>query len=56
MVEGDQLEFNHVSIYDDDVKERNPSVEKARDGFGWEPEMKLEDSLAECIDNLDNLY
>jgi nucleoside-diphosphate-sugar epimerase len=56
LVSGDSLEFDHVSIYDDDVKKRVPSVEKARSDFGWDPEIKLEDSLERCLANLDEMY
>lgn len=56
MISGDELQFDHVEIYDDDVKERVPSVEKARTDFGWDPEVKLNDALDRCISNLDELY
>jgi len=51
IVDDDELSFEHVSIYDDDVKERVPSVEKAEEQLDWWPEMKLDDSLALCIDH-----
>jgi nucleoside-diphosphate-sugar epimerase len=56
IVEGDELAFDHVPIYDDDVKERIPAVEKATDDFGWDPQVKLDDSLERCIDNMDRIY
>jgi nucleoside-diphosphate-sugar epimerase len=56
LIEGERLEFDHVPIYDDDVKERIPSVEKATADFGWEPRVKLDDSLDRCIDNLYDIY
>jgi len=56
ILEGDTLEFDHVPIYDDDVKRRVPSVDKAEDDFNWNPEVKLEDSLERCIDNMDHIY
>lgn len=56
LVEGESLEFDHVPIYDDDVKKRIPSVEKAQRDFGWSPEVKLDDSLERCIDNMDDIY
>jgi nucleoside-diphosphate-sugar epimerase len=56
IVEGDSLEFDHIPIYDDDVKERIPSVEKAEADFGWDPDVKLEESLDRCIDNLNDVY
>ncbi|WP_274381000.1 NAD-dependent epimerase/dehydratase family protein [Halorussus salinus] len=51
IVDNGHLEFDHVPIYDDDVKKRVPSVEKAEDHFGWAPKTKVEDSLERCIDN-----
>jgi len=51
VVDGDELEFEHVPIYDDDVKKRVPAVEKAEDHFDWDPEIKLADSLEVCIDH-----
>ncbi|WP_049927387.1 NAD-dependent epimerase/dehydratase family protein [Halopiger goleimassiliensis] len=56
LLEDEPLEFEHVPIYDDDVKERVPVVEKAAEDFGWQPEVKLEDSLERCIDEVDELY
>jgi nucleoside-diphosphate-sugar epimerase len=56
LVEGESLEFDHVSIYEDDVKERIPSVKKAQRDFGWDPEIKLDDSLERCIDNMGEIY
>jgi len=51
IVDGEDLEFDHVPIYDDDVKKRVPAVEKAQDHFDWDPEIKLADSLEVCIDH-----
>ncbi|SDK20591.1 UDP-glucose 4-epimerase/UDP-glucuronate 4-epimerase [Halovenus aranensis] len=56
LVEGEELEFNHVPIYDDDVKKRVPSVEKAKRDFGWNPQVKLDNSLERCIDNMNEIY
>jgi nucleoside-diphosphate-sugar epimerase len=56
LVEGDSLEFDHVSIYDDDVKKRIPSVGKAQQDFSWNPKIKLDSSLERCIDNMDEIY
>lgn len=52
----EELAFDHQPIYDDDVKRRVPSVEKAQKDFEWSPEMKLEDSLEVCIDNAIEMY
>jgi nucleoside-diphosphate-sugar epimerase len=51
LVNGEELEFDYVPIYDDDVKRRVPAVEKAQEHFEWCPEMKLEDSLEVCIEH-----
>jgi nucleoside-diphosphate-sugar epimerase len=56
LVEGDSLEFEHVPIYDDDVKRRVPAVEKAREDFGWDPQVRLDDSLERCLSNVEALY
>lgn len=56
IVDGETLEFDHVPIYDDDVDKRVPSVTKAETDFGWNPEIKLDDSLEQCIDNMDKMY
>ncbi len=51
-----ELEFDHVQVYDDDVKERIPSVGKARRDFDWNPQVKLDDSLDRCVENMDEIY
>lgn len=56
LVTGESLEFDYVPIYDDDVKKRVPSVEKAQQDFGWDPQIKLDDSLERCIDNMGDIY
>jgi nucleoside-diphosphate-sugar epimerase len=56
LVEGEELRFDHVDIYEDDVKERVPSVEKAQADFGWEPTVELDGALDRCISNLEELY
>jgi nucleoside-diphosphate-sugar epimerase len=56
LVTNERLEFEHVPIYDDDVKKRVPSVEKAEADFDWNPEMKLDDSLEICIENAVDMY
>lgn len=52
LVEGQELEFDHKPIYDDDVRERNPSVSKAEEEIAWEPRVKLDEALDRCIDQL----
>lgn len=56
LVDGDTLTFDHQPIYNDDVKKRVPSIEKAQRDFGWDPETKLDDSLEICIDNAVEMY
>lgn len=56
LVAGETLDFEYVPIYDDDVKKRVPSVEKAERDFDWDPRVKLDDSLDRCIDNMDEIY
>jgi UDP-glucose 4-epimerase len=56
LIETEELRFDHRPIYDDDVDERIPAVEKARRDFGWEPTVTLDGALDRCIDNLPDLY
>jgi len=56
LVEGDELAFDYQPIYDDDVKKRVPVVEKAEADFEWDPNIKLDDALDRCLENLDDLY
>jgi nucleoside-diphosphate-sugar epimerase len=56
IITGNTLEFEHVEIYDDDVKKRIPSVEKAEEDFDWDPQIKLNNSLERCINNMDEIY
>lgn len=56
MVYGEELEFDHVPIYDDDVKERIPSVDKAERKLDWDPQVKVDDALDRCIDNVEEMY
>lgn len=56
LVEGDSLDFDHVPIYEDDVKKRVPSIKKAQKDFDWNPEVKLDNSVNRCIDNIAEIY
>jgi len=56
LITDDELEFDYLPIYDDDVKQRVPSVKKAQSDFGWSPQVKLDDSLERCIENMDEIY
>ncbi len=55
-IEGEKLEFEHVPTYNDDVKERIPSTEKAEKDLDWQPTVKLEGALKRCIENTSKLY
>lgn len=46
------LEFTSRPIYDDDVRQRVPSIEKAKSRLGWRPTMTLDEALTRCIDNV----
>lgn len=56
ILSGTELSFEHVPIYDDDVKKRVPAVEKAERDFGWNPQVKLDDALCRCINNAVEMY
>ena len=45
-----RLEFTYRPIYDDDVRLRIPSIEKAQRILGWNPNVKLDEALERCID------
>lgn len=48
-IPGDELEFEHLPIYGDDVRIRVPSIDKAKTVLGWEPTVPLEEALETCI-------
>lgn len=56
LVDGTKLTFDHQPIYDDDVRERDPSIQKAQDAFGWEPKVQLDEALQRCIDQLQKTH
>lgn len=56
LIDDDKLGFKHVPIYEDDVKERVPSTEKAKEELAWKPTVKLDEALDRCIDNAVELY
>jgi len=45
-----QLSFTYLPTYEDDVKIRIPSVEKAKAVLNWEPTVKLDEALNRCLD------
>ena len=44
------LTFKHMPVYEDDVRVRIPSIEKAKRMLGWEPKVTLDEALDRCID------
>ena len=49
-VSGEKLEFEHMPIYDDDVRIRIPSVDKAKSVLGWKPTVAVDKALELCLD------
>lgn len=47
---GESLSFTSLPIYEDDVRVRIPSIEKAKRRLGWEPKVSLDEALHKCID------
>lgn len=47
---GQSLNFTRLPIYEDDVRVRIPSIEKAKRVLGWEPRVSLDEALHKCID------
>ena len=45
-----RLTFTHKPIYNDDVRIRVPSIEKAQSMLNWEPKVMLDEALDRCID------
>jgi len=45
-----KLIFTHKSIYDDDVRIRIPSIEKAQTKLHWNPTLTLDEALDRCVD------
>ena len=46
------LTFNHKPIYEDDVRVRIPSIEKARSMLHWTPTVSLNEALDRCVDEV----
>lgn len=53
LVEGEGLAFDHQPIYDDDVRERDPSIVKAKERLGWDPSVKLDGALDRCLEEFE---
>lgn len=47
-----ELSFKQLPSYEDDVRVRIPSIEKAKRMLAWEPKVKLDEALARCLDNV----
>ncbi|MFC1506901.1 NAD-dependent epimerase/dehydratase family protein [Thermoproteota archaeon] len=45
-----ELTFEHMPIFKDDVRVRIPSIRKAKEMLGWEPQVHLDEALTKCID------
>jgi len=48
--EGQNLGFTSLPTYEDDVRVRIPSIEKAKRVLGWEPRVGLDEALHKCVD------
>lgn len=46
---GESFSFTSLPIYEDDVRVRIPSIEKAKRVLGWEPRVSLDKALHKCI-------
>ena len=45
-----RLEFTYQPIYEDDVRLRVPSIEKAESILGWSPKVNVDESLRRCFE------
>ena len=45
-----ELTFKHLPAYEDDVRMRIPSINKAKTILGWQPKVKLDEALDRCVD------
>jgi len=52
---GSQAEFTFKPLPEDDPKQRQPDIAKARQILGWEPKVGLEEGLRETIDYFQKL-
>jgi nucleoside-diphosphate-sugar epimerase len=44
-----QLSFQHEPVYGDDVRRRIPDITRIRQAFGWEPRIRVDESLRAYI-------
>jgi nucleoside-diphosphate-sugar epimerase len=47
-----KLTFTHRPIYNDDVRIRIPSIEKAQSKLHWNPTVTLDEALDRCVDEV----
>ncbi len=52
---GTSVELNYHPLPEDDPKQRQPDITKARNTLDWEPHVALEDGLKKTITYFDNL-
>ena len=50
---GDGLKFQTTLSFQDDVRTRIPDVSKAKDILGWEPTLKVNESVERCVELMD---
>lgn len=50
IVDKAELTFEHLPIFEDDVRVRIPLIQKAKAMLSWEPQVHLDEALARCID------
>jgi UDP-glucose 4-epimerase len=55
-IPGKELEFQHLPIYEDDVRIRMPSIEKAKTLLGWQPAVTVDEALEMCVGRLNPDY
>ena len=49
-----ELTFKHLPAYEDDVRVRIPSINKAKTVLGWQPKVKLDEALHRCVNAATN--
>ena len=52
---GSRSKLTHLPLPHDDPKQRRPDISKAREHFGWEPKIQLEQGLQRTISYFDKL-
>jgi len=49
---GEKLTFEYLPVFEDDVRLRVPSIEKARSIIGWQPTVSVDEALEFCLGHL----